>query len=434
MSVLNDCYESKRMSADEIAEYVKSNYICVSPSCLGEPPMILEALTKRAKKQEFENVKYHCVFSPKGWDFTNEVYKNRLEHISWFTANPARKGVQSGIIDYMPNHYSCVPKYWNEFIDNPDVFFAVVSPMDKHGYFSFGVTASEVKTFKEKAKYIFLEVNKYMPRTFGDTAIHISEITGFCENHVPLAEAISSEPNENEAKMGKIIAELVPNGATLQLGIGGVPNAVGMYLKNKKDIGLHTELFTDSMIDLIECGVVTNKAKNIDKDFTVAAFAWGSKRMYDFMDDNVSIKMRSVDYVNNPYVIGQLDNFVSVNSCIEIDLFGQVASESIGTVPFSGSGGQVDFVRGAGLSKGGKSFIAMSSTAKGGKISKIKPVLTTGSIVTTGKNDVDYIVTENGAVRLKGKTAKERAKLIISLADEKFRDELIFEGKKLNLI
>ena len=434
MSGFNDDYESKKMSAEEITEYIKSNYVCVSPTCLGEPPMILEALTKRAKNQEFENVKYHCVFSQKGWDFTNEIYKNRLEHISWFNGNAARKGVQLGIIDYMPNHYSCVPKYWNEYIDQLDVFFAVASPMDKHGYFSFGVTASEVKTLKEKAKYIFLEVNKYMPRTFGDTSIHISEITGFCENNLPLSEVMPVNPNENEFKMGKIIADLVSDGATLQLGIGGVPNAVGMCLKNKKDIGIHTELFTDSMIDLIECGAVTNKAKNIDRGYTVAAFAWGSKKMYDFMDDNVSIKMRSVDYVNNPYVIGQLDNFVSVNSCIEIDLFGQVASESIGTVPFSGSGGQVDFVRGAGLSKGGKSFIAMNSTAKSGKISKIKPVLTTGSIVTTGKNDVDYIVTENGAVRLKGKTAKERAKLIISIADEKFRDELIFEGKKLNLI
>ena len=193
-------------------------------------------------------------------------------------------------------------------------------------------------------------------------------------------------------------------------------------------------MFTDSMVDLLECGAVTNKKKPIHQGKTIATFAWGSQKMYDYVDDNPSFEMYPVDYVNSPYVISQHDNFISVNSCVEIDLFGQVCAESIGPVLFSGSGGQVDFVRGANLSKGGKGFIAMYSTAKNGTVSKIKPILTPGSVVTTGRNDVDYIDTEHGVVQLKGKTAGERARLLISIADPKFRDELIHEAKKMNLM
>ena len=231
-----------------------------------------------------------------------------------------------------------------------------------------------------------------------------------------------------------MIADEVPNGATLQLGIGGVPNAVGVLLRDKKDLGLHTEMFTDSMVDLLECGAVTNMKKPINVGKTIATLAWGTKKMYEYMDDNPAFEMHPVDYTNNPYVIGQHDNFISVNACVEIDLFGQVCAESLGTLHYSGSGVQVDFVRGANLSKGGKGFIAMTSTAKNGTVSKVKPVLTPGSIVTTSKNEVDFLVTENNIVRLKGRTASERAKMIISLAAPEFRDELLFEAKKMNLI
>ena len=231
-----------------------------------------------------------------------------------------------------------------------------------------------------------------------------------------------------------MIADEVPNGATLQLGIGGVPNAVGVLLRDKKDLGLHTEMFTDSMVDLLECGADTNMKKPINVGKTIATLAWGTKKMYEYMDDNPAFEMHPVDYTNNPYVIGQHDNFISVNACVEIDLFGQVCAESLGTLHYSGSGGQVDFVRGANLSKGGKGFIAMTSTAKNGTVSKVKPVLTPGSIVTTSKNEVDFLVTENNIVRLKGRTASERAKMIISLAAPEFRDELLFEAKKMNLI
>ena len=209
---------------------------------------------------------------------------------------------------------------------------------------------------------------------------------------------------------------------------------MGLALREKQDLGIHTEMFTDSMVDLILCGAVTNRKKQINRGKTIATLAWGSQKMYDFMDDNPGFEMRPVDYTNDPRVIAQHDNFIAVNSCVEVDLFGQVCAESIGTLHYSGSGGQVDFVRGANLSKGGKSFIAMLSTTKGGAVSKIKPVLTTGAIVTTTKNEVDFLVTEHGMVRLRGETASRRAKMILSLAAPQFREELTYAAKKMHLL
>ena len=315
-----------------------------------------------------------------------------------------------------------------------DVFYAEVSPMDKHGYFTCGMSAAEVSAMKEKAGIILLEVNEKMPRVMGNNLIHISEVAAVCEVSIDLLTLPNAPLTDMDKKIGQMIADEVPNGATIQLGIGGIPNAVGVLLQDKKDLGIHTEMFTDSMVDLIECGAVTNMKKPIHVGKSIATLAWGTEKMYEYMDDNPAFELHPVDYTNNPYVIAQHDNFISVNACVEIDLFGQVCAESLGTTHYSGSGGQVDFVRGANMSKGGKGFIAMTSTAKNGTISKIKPILTPGSIVTTSKNEVDFLVTENNIVRLKGRTASERAKMIISLAAPEFREELTFEAKKMNLI
>lgn len=249
-----------------------------------------------------------------------------------------------------------------------DVFYAEVSPMDKHGYFSCGMAGAEVVALRDKATIILLEVNEKMPRVMGNNLIHISQVTALCESCHELLELPETVLTETDKKIGQMIADEVPNGATLQLGIGGVPNAVGVLLRDKKDLGLHTEMFTDSMVDLLECGAVTNMKKPINVGKTIATLAWGTKKMYEYMDDNPAFEMHPVDYTNNPYVIGQHDNFISVNACVEIDLFGQVCAESLGTLHYSGSGGQVDFVRGANLSKGGKGFIAMTSTAKNGTV------------------------------------------------------------------
>ena len=434
MNKLQEMYQAKRKSPEEVAMYVKSGDVCACPTGLEEPTAICEAVAARAMRGELTGVVHHATLSVKGGPFMKPELKGKYDYVSWFTGGPGRKGIQEGIHTYIPNNYSTIPGLWRDVQPRLDVFYAEVSPMDKHGYFSCPMAGAEVVAMREKASIILLDVNDQMPRVMGDCLIHISQVTALCESSRPLLVLNNPPLSDDDKKIGQMIADEVCDGATLQLGIGGIPNAVGVLLKDKKDLGLHTEMFTDSMVDLLECGAVTNMKKPIHVGKTVATLAWGSKKMYDFMDDNPAFEMYPVSYINNPAVIAQHDNFVSVNSCVEVDLFGQICSESIGTKHYSGSGGQLDFVRGANMSKGGKGFIAMLSTTKGGTISKIKPILTPGSIVTTPRNEVDFLVTENGIVRLKGQTASQRAKMIISLAAPQFREELEYEAKKMNLI
>lgn len=434
MNKFQEMYQAKRKSPEEVAMYVKSGDVCACPTGLEEPTAICEAVAARAMRGELTGVVHHATLSVKGGPFMKPELKGKYDYVSWFTGGPGRKGIQEGIHTYIPNNYSTIPGLWRDVQPRLDVFYAEVSPMDKHGYFSCPMAGAEVVAMREKASIILLDVNDQMPRVMGDCLIHISQVTALCESSRPLLVLNNPPLSDDDKKIGQMIADEVCDGATLQLGIGGIPNAVGVLLKDKKDLGLHTEMFTDSMVDLLECGAVTNMKKPIHVGKTVATLAWGSKKMYDFMDDNPAFEMYPVSYINNPAVIAQHDNFVSVNSCVEVDLFGQICSESIGTKHYSGSGGQLDFVRGANMSKGGKGFIAMLSTTKGGTISKIKPILTPGSIVTTPRNEVDFLVTENGIVRLKGQTASQRAKMIISLAAPQFREELEYEAKKMNLI
>ena len=434
MNKFQEMYQAKRKSPEEVAMYVKSGDVCACPTGLEEPTAICEAVAARAMRGELTGVVHHATLSVKGGPFMKPELKGKYDYVSWFTGGPGRKGIQEGIHTYIPNNYSTIPGLWRDVQPRLDVFYAEVSPMDKHGYFSCPMAGAEVVAMREKASIILLDVNDQMPRVMGDCLIHISQVTALCESSRPLLVLNNPPLSDDDKKIGQMIADEVCDGATLQLGIGGIPNAVGVLLKDKKDLGLHTEMFTDSMVDLLECGAVTNMKKPIHVGKTVATLAWGSKKMYDFMDDNPAFEMYPVSYINNPAVIAQHDNFVSVNSCVEVDLFGQVCSESIGTKHYSGSGGQLDFVRGANMSKCGKGFIAMLSTTKGGTISKIKPILTPGSIVTTPRNEVDFLVTENGIVRLKGQTASQRAKMIISLAAPQFREELEYEAKKMNLI
>lgn len=434
MNMYQEMYLEKKKTAAELAMYVKSGDVCACPTGQEQPITICEAVGDRARAGELEGVIHHHTLCVSGGPFMDPELKGKYDYVSWFTGGAGRKVIQEGIHTFVPNNYSTIPKYWREVMPTLDVFYVQVSSMDDHGYFSCGIAAAEVPAMLERAKIVLLEVNDKMPRVMGDNFIHITQVTGLCEASFPMSELPNAPLSETDRIIGGMIAEEVPNGATLQLGIGGVPYAVGILLQEKTDLGIHTEMFTDSMVDLIQCGAVTNMQKPIHKGKTIATFAWGTQKMYDFMHNNAAFELHPVDYTNNPYIIGQHDNFISVNSCIEIDLFGQVCSESIGTKHYSGSGGQVDFVRGANLSKGGKGFIAMLSTTKGGTVSKIKPTLTPGSIVTTTKNEVDFLVTENGIVRLKGQTARDRAKMIISLAAPEFREELEFEARKMHLI
>lgn len=373
MDVHSD-YLKKLKTADEIAEIIKPGSICASPTAIGQPMAIPAAVARRVREGKLSGIKHHSILAINPAPFVEEELAGGYEHISWFTNSAARKSVQEGRSDYMPCHYSEEVTIWDQR-GNPDVFYATVAPMDKHGYFSFGLVASECVELAQRAKCVFLEVNQNMPRVLGSNIIHISQVTTICEHHVPIGTVPEVQITEKDLAIGEIIAEQIPNGATIQFGIGGVPSAVGRCLKGKQDLGIHTELFCDCMVDLIETGIVTNLKKELHFGKSVAAFAWGTQKMYDFLDDNMSIEMHPVSYVNNPYTIGKMSNFISVNSCLEIDLLGQVCAESIGSRHFSGSGGQVDFVRGCNMSPGGKSFIAISSTAKHGTLSKERALI-----------------------------------------------------------
>lgn len=433
MNCYREMYNQKLRTPEEIASYIENDYVCVAPTALGEPTAITDAIAEHVLKNNIHGVLHHQACGVYNSRFFDIDLKDRYSAVSWFTMKPGRKAVQNGYADVMSAYYRDTPELWSKYI-KPDVFYATVSPMDKHGYFSFGATASEPLAQLEKARFCFLEVNENMPRVFGSQLIHISQVDALCESNRPLAEASPTIIDDISRVIGGLIAEEIPNGATLQLGVGAIPDAVGNALRNKKDLGIHTELFTESMIDLIECGAVNNLKKNIHKGKSVTAFAYGSRRMYDFIDDNMGLEFHAIDYVNEPLIISQNDNVISINSCLEVDFYGQVCAESIGSKHYSGTGGQSDFVRGANMSKNGKSFIAFPSTTKGGTVSRIVSSLTPGAVVTTSKNDVDYIVTEYGVAKLKGKTLRQRTKALIDISHPKFREQLIHEAQKMNIL
>lgn len=429
----NEQYQKKLITPAQIAEQVQPGWTCATDIALAVPYAICDAIGDRVKSDGLSDVTLHSMLDTRPLSFFGEEYKGKLKGISWFSGSGMRKAVNGGWADIMPSYYRDMPSLFTKYVD-VDACFAVVSPMDKHGYFSTGCDGSVSLALMNKAKRIYLQVNKNMPRALSAPAIHISQVEGLCEVDEELPVLPPTKLDDISLKIGNIIAEEIPNGATLQLGIGAIPDAVGMALKSKHNLGIHTEMFTDSMVELLECGAVDNSLKPIHNGKTVAAFAFGSKRMYDFIDDNPGFEMLPVDYVNDPATIAKHPNFRSINAALEVDFFGQVCAESLGTRHVSGTGGQVDYVRGATSSEGGKSFIAFPSTAKNDTVSKIVPTLSPGAIVTTSKNDVDCIVTEYGIAQLRGKTLSQRVKALISIAHPKFRDELTFAAKKQNIL
>lgn len=433
MNKWQEMYKQKLSRAEEIVKRIPDGALCATPCALGEAVGLADALAERAQREKLSGITHHLLLSLKPLKCLEPGMEAHMRYVAWFTSGYARKAVQEGRADFMPCFYKDVPKYWREFLE-PDVFYGTVSPMDRHGWFSFGVSSSTGRAQMSRSKLIFLEVNENMPRTHGSQFIHISEVDAICESSVPLAELAETPISENDQIIGNYIADLIPNGATIQLGIGGMPNAVAFALKSKKDLGVHSEMFTEGMLNLIEADVINNSRKNINRYKSIAGFSAGSKRLYEFLNDNPSVEFHSIEYINDPNIIGSHDNFVSINATMEVDLIGQACSESIGPKQFSGTGGQLDFVRGAALSKGGKSFLSTYSTTKNDTISKIKPMLTEGAHVTCTKNDIDYVVTEYGVAKLKGKTASQRAKELINIAHPKFREELTHEAKKMYLI
>ncbi|GLI57092.1 4-hydroxybutyrate CoA-transferase [Propionigenium maris DSM 9537] len=425
----NNVYREKIVSPTEAISKINSgDRIVVSHAC-AEPKLLVDSLVKnREKFTDLEIV--HMVAMGKA-EYVSEGMENHFKHNAIFAGASTRKAVQEGRADFTTCYFHEVPKLFKEGMMPVDVAMIQVTPPDKHGNCSVGVSVDYTKPAAESAKLLIAQMNDKMPRTMGDSFIHISDIDYIVEHSEDLTELQPPKLGDVEREIGRNCADLIEDGSTLQLGIGAIPDAVLLFLKDKKDLGIHSEMISDGVLELIREGVITNKCKTLHKGKSIVTFLMGTRKLYDYVHDNPAIEFYPVDYVNDPLVIAQNEKMISINSCIQIDLTGQICSESIGEKQVSGVGGQVDFVRGATMSRGGKSIIAIPSTAAKGKVSRIVPALDRGAIVTTSRNDVDYVVTEYGIARLKGKTLKERGRDLIKISHPDFRESLIDEWKKI---
>ncbi len=434
-------YKQKLVSADEAVKIIKSGDWVDYGWCNGTPDILDKALAKRT--DELKDIKLHggILLKPLAV-FEREDAGEHFTWNSWHMSGIERKLISRGCSFYCPMRYSELPRYYRDGAATVNVAMFQVSPMDAHGYFNFGPNASHLGAVCEKADYIIVEVNQNMPRCHGgsEVGVHISNVTYIVEGeNPPIGELGASGPaTDVDRKVARLIVDQIPNGACLQLGIGGMPNAVGSLIAESdlKDLGVHTEMYVDAFVDIAKAGKITGAYKNIDRFRQVYGFGAGTKKMYDYMDENPELMSAPVSYTNDIRSISALDNFISINNCVDIDLFGQISSESSGTKHISGAGGQLDFVLGAYLSNGGKSFICCSSTFtdKAGTLhSRIRPTLADGSIVTDTRANTHYIVTEYGMVNVKGLSAWEKAEAIISIAHPSFRDELIAEAEKMHV-
>ncbi len=412
-------YKKKLRTAQNAVKIVKSGDRIVFSHACGEPRLLPGALVARAK--ELKDVEIvHMV--PMGEAlYCRPEYAKSFRHVALFSGAPTREAIWDNRGDYIPYVFSEIPFLFNSTLP-VDVAMVSVSPPDNNGFCSLGVSVDYTKSAVESAKIVIAEVNKTMPRTHGDSFIHVSDIDYFVEVDVPIAELKSVELTEVEKNIGKHVAELIDDGCCLQLGIGGIPDAVLFYLTDFKDLGIHSEMISDGVKNLVDKGVITGRRKTLHKGKIIVNFLMGTRGFYDWADDNPNIEMRTVDYTNNPYIIAQNKKMIAINSALEVDLLGQVCADTLGAKQFSGVGGQLDFVRGARLSKGGKAIIALPSSAKG--ISRIVPMLKPGAAVTTSRNDVDYVVTDFGIASLKGKTVRERMRALINIAAPEAREEL----------
>lgn len=427
-------YNEKLTTCAEAVKMVQSDWVIGMDAGIIQADGLMKALAEYGKQGNVKGIKVHMMLESYPYEFlTSKEYDGIINGVSWFSSSYLRNAVNNGYADFVPNYYRDIPKLIKDNYEY-DVYCASVSKMDEKGNFSFGTSSSYSQAMMQKAKRIVLEVNENQPYAPGGLFVNIEKVDAVVENTHSLPVLPPTELDNTSITIGNLIAEQIKDGSCIQLGIGSIPDAVGNALKTKHDLGIHTEMFTDSMVELLTCGAVNNSKKQIHTGKTVTTFSFGSQRIYDYINNNDKMLILPVDYVNDPNVICKNDNFVSINSCVEVDLWGQVCSESIGAKHLSGSGGQVDYVRGAIQSNGGKSFIAIASTAKNGTISKIKVSLTPGSIVTTSKNDVDYIVTEYGIAHLRGQSLSSRAKQLIAIAHPDFRDELKFEARKNGMI
>jgi len=436
-----EMYKQKLRSVEECAELIQDGDGIGSALGNGATAAIMDAAADRVRAGKLRDIVYISGIDLKPTRIMAPDLQDRIRIVTGFTGPAVRTGVQKGYYSIVSNRLGQVEEIVVNRIPGikNSIVMAQVSAMDENGFFSSGTNAEVATGFWRRSgglyRDLILEVNENMPRTFGNSFFHISEVTALCEVNNPLVEIPDIPSSKEDEIIGQYIADRVPDGACIQVGIGGVPNAVTKLLHDKKDLGVHSEMLTDAMVDLYYDGVITCSKKTFHKDKIVSSFAMGTKKLYDFINNNPFVEMYPASYVNDPYNIGLNDNVISVNATLEVDLTGQCASESIGPIQYSGAGGQLDFVQGCWRSKGGQSFIAIHSTytdKNGNKHSSIKPMLTPGAIVNTPRSDVDNIVTEYGIAHLQGDELKNRAKSLIAVAHPDFRDELTFYAKKMN--
>ena len=431
-----DIYRSKLVAVDDAVSRIASNNDVIVAMCASEPQGCMSRFHIVADR--VENVRVFSCLTLKPYDFyMKREMKGHFELASWFHAPGSREALKNGVgtVTYVPNmlHRAAMDRIHAR---RPDIFFGTCTPPDKHGFVSLSLGITYEQDIIEAARLVVLEVNPRLPRTLGDTQVHVSKVDFFVLNDQEVPTLPSPVPSATDLAIGAYIADLVEDGSTIQLGIGGIPNAAALALKDKKELGVHTEMFVDSLMELYEMGVITNTRKALKRGKFVTTFAMGSRKLYDWLDDNVAVEFIRGSWVNNPAIVSQNSKMVSVNTCISVDLTGQVASESIGASQYSGTGGQSDTAQGAvaGFDGLGKSIIACASTARGGKLSTIVPTLPEGSAVTLHRSHVDHVVTENGVARLRGRTVRERTRELIAIAHPDFRADLTTKAKALGYL
>lgn len=428
-------YNSKTVTAEKALEVLKSgDNVVIQPGCAA-PFELIRAMVNR--KDELRDVTVYHILIVGDLPYLEPGMEKHFKHKAFFIGGNARKAVNEGRSEFIPIFLSEVTMLFKKGIIQSDVALIQVSPPDEHGFCSYGIDVGNIKTPAEKAKVVIAQVNPEMPRGLGNSFIHVNKIDYIVEHTAPLLELPQVDPNCSPEmlkvydKIGENIAGMIEDGSTLQMGIGAIPDSVLKYLHNHKDLGIHTEMFSDGIVELVEEGIINGEKKTLHPGKIIAGFCLGTKKSYEFIDNNPVIEFHPQEYVNDPFVIAKNNKMVAINSAIEVDLTGQVCSDSIGTKFYSGIGGQVDFIRGAAHSDGGKPIIALPSSTKDGKISRIVPTLKPGAGVVTSRGDVHYVVTEFGIAELYGKTVQERAKALIEVAHPDFREELTAYASKV---
>lgn len=431
MSV-QDLYQQKRGTAEDAIAQIKNGDFIIVPTGVGEPPTLLTALSEQRRR--FNDVKVAQILAVRKYGYIDPETVDHVRHVAFFFGAASRAGGQSGWIDFIPSYFSEMPGLIERGQIPADVVFSMASTMDQHGYFSLSLGADYTMAAIAKARAVVLEVNPNVPFANGNCHVHISQVAALVESSEPVLEVGLPKIGPVQQAIGKYVADMIEDGSTLQIGYGGIPDAVVMQLTGKHDLGIHTEMIGDGILTLLESGAVTNRKKTFMPGKMVATFALGSKKLYQFMERNPALEIHPVDFTNDPYIAAQNDKLVAINATLQIDLLGQCGSESLGHLPYSGTGGQTDFVRAANRSRGGKAFIVLPSTARDDSITRIVPTLAPGTHVSTSKNDINYVVTEFGVAQLRGKTAKQRTRELIAIAHPDFRAELSEAARRMQLL